>query len=396
MRPQRLARLQAALEAEGVDAWLFYDFRGSDPVSYRVLELDENAATTRRWYCLVPRRGEPRGLVSAVEPHVLAGCPADVCVYRTFEEHRRGLRDLLASVARVAMQYSPENAVPYVSRVDAGTLELVRSFGVEVVSSADLVQEFEAVWTADQRASHERAATGLRQTVDRVFAKLAAARAVPSESDVQNWILEEFETRGLLTTKPPIVAVGAHSADPHYGPAPATAAPVGRGAFVLLDLWAKEPQGVYADITWTGQVSERVDGEYEEIFQIVRRARDAAYDFVRARVREHSTVAGYEVDAAARCVIEAAGYGDFFVHRTGHSIGAEVHGNGANIDGYETRDTRRLLPHTCFSIEPGIYLPNRFGVRSEIDVYVAEDDAVITGLPVQTAVVPILRATGRG
>lgn len=395
MEAAHLARLQQALEREGLDAWLLYDFRGSDPICYRLLALREDLATTRRWYCLIPRRGNPRALVSAVEPHVLDAVGADLQVYRTFDEHRDGLAALLGGARRIAMQYSPENAVPYVSRVDAGTVELVRSLGAEVVSSADLVQEFEATWSDADLASHERAARVLRQTVDRVFERLAATArlAAPTEVEVQGWILDELAAHGLETTKPPIVAVGPHSADPHYAPEPVHARRVGAGDFVLLDLWAKEPGGVYADITWTGQMSTAVDAEIEEIFQIVRRGRDAAFELVRARVRAGEKIAGWEVDAAARDVISAAGYREHFVHRTGHSIGTEVHGNGANIDGYETRDTRRLLPRTCFSIEPGIYLPGRFGVRSEIDVYLSDDDAVITGLPVQTAVVPILRPT---
>jgi len=269
-------------------------------------------------------------------------------------------------------------------------LELVRSFGVQVSSSADLVQEFEATWTAEQLASHEGAASVLHETVRRVFARLARAATAPTETDVQEWILEEFSSHGLVTAKPPIVAAGVHSADPHYSPEAGENARINRGDFVLLDLWAKEPNGVYADITWTGQLSERVTPEYEEIFQIVRRARDAAYTFVRDRISSGAAVAGHEVDAAARGVVADAGYAEFFVHRTGHSIGCEVHGNGANIDGYETRDTRRLLPRTCFSIEPGIYLPGRFGVRSEIDVYLSEREARITGGASQTAIVPIL------
>lgn len=393
MREERLQGIQRALAAEGVDGWLLYDFRGSDPISRTVLGLADGPPTTRRWYCLLPAAGPPRGLVSAVEPHVLGAVDARPIVYRSAEEHRAGLAALLRGRRRLAMQYSPENEVPYVSRVDAGTLELVRALGVEVVSAGDLIQEFEATWTPAQRASHERAAAALHEIVAATFRRLGAAGAgAPSEVEVQGWLLEALAGRGLVTAKPPIVAVDAHSADPHFDTAAETALPVAPGAFLLVDIWAKEPGGVYADITWTAQRSERAGDEIEAVFQIVRRARDAAFTLVRARIRAGEPIAGWEADAAARQVIADAGYGDLFVHRTGHSIGAEVHGNGANLDGFETRDSRRLLPHTCFSIEPGIYLPGRFGVRSEIDVYLEDDDAVITGGPAQTEVIPLLRS----
>jgi Xaa-Pro aminopeptidase len=290
------------------------------------------------------------------------------------------------------MQYSPQNAIPYVSRVDAGTVELVRAFGVEVRSSADLVQRFEAVWSREQYASHRRAARGVREVVSEAFVEIgrrAQAGAGCSEAAIQRFILERFERRGLATAHPPIVAAGPHSADPHYQPAEPSA-PIAAGDFVLIDLWAKEPQGVYADITWTGYVGAEVPARYADVFAVVRRARDAGVEAVRAAVRAGRTLRGCEVDDTVRAVIGAAGYGDRFVHRTGHSIGYEVHGNGANVDGFETRDERRLLPHTCFSIEPGIYLSGEFGVRSEVNVYVDATDAVVTGLPVQDRVVAIL------
>jgi len=397
MQAERLREIQRALAAEGIGAWLFCDFRGSDPVGRRILELPETMAT-RRWYYCIPAAGTPGALVSAVEPAALASLPGTTCTYRTWQELHGGVRALLEGQRSVAMQYSPNNDVPYVSRVDAGTVELVRGMGVEVISSADLVQRFEAVWSAAQFASHCRAARALREIVDETFAEIARRQRhanVCREADVQRFILERFAGRGLVTQHPPIVAANAHSADPHYQPPATGSAPVDAGAFVLIDLWAKEPDGVYADITWTGFVGRAVPEHTAHVFDVVRRARDAGIDAARDAVRTGRVTRGCDIDAAVRGVIAAAGFGDHFVHRTGHSIGAEVHGNGANIDGYETPDTRRVLPGTCFSIEPGIYLQGEFGVRSEVNVFVDDADIVVTGEPVQSAVVPILAGRSR-
>jgi Xaa-Pro aminopeptidase len=292
------------------------------------------------------------------------------------------------------MQYSPMNAIPYLSRVDAGTIDLVRSLGAEVVTSADLVQQFEAVWDDAQLASHQVAAEGLRAIVDEAFGFVGtslAARSSLTEYGLQQYILSRMQARGLVTSSPPIAAVNAHSADPHYAPASEGSAPIRQGDLVLIDLWAKQPGpgAVYADITWTGFVGATVPARHQDIFQIVRRARDAAVTFVQGRVRAGECPYGWEVDDVCRRVIQDAGYGQYFVHRTGHSIGEEVHGNGANIDNLETQDARRLLPGTCFSIEPGIYLPDEFGIRSELDVYLSARDAVVYGQPVQADLLPI-------
>ena len=391
MDAQRLRAIQAALQDERLDGWLFYDFRGSDPLAYRILGLDSGTLSTRRWYYFVPDDGPPVGLVSTVEPHRLDDLPGTTRTFFTWQEHDRALAEILRGPRRIAMQYSPRNAIPYVARVDAGTLELVRESGVEVVSSADLVQRFEAVWTDVQWHSHVRAADAVGDTVHAAFDYLRSAAPV-SEYEVQRFILERFARHGLTTHHPPVVAAGAHSADPHYTPGPEGSAVIRPGDFVLIDLWAKEPHGVYADITWTGFMGTSVPDRYRTIFEIVRTARDAAVAFVEDRVGQGQAFSGHEVDAAARAVITDAGHGDRFIHRTGHSIGEEVHGNGANMDGTETRDTRRVLPRTCFSIEPGIYLPGEFGVRSEIDVYVTERDVRVTGRPAQTEVVPICRS----
>lgn len=400
MDRERLRDIQRAVAAEGFDGWLFCDFRGSDPIGRRILGLADGLAT-RRWFYVIPAAGAPRGLASAVEPAILAELPGAVRIYRTWQELHAGLRDVLAGLRCVAMQYSQRNDVPYVARVDAGTVELVRASGPEVASAADLVQRFEAVWTRAQYAGHRRAARAVRQVVDEAFAEIARRRRAGrccDERGMQSFILERFDARGLVTHHPPIVAVGAHSADPHHQPQAGGSAAIGDADFVLIDLWAKEPGGVYADITWTGYVGTTVPERYAAVFDVVRRARDTGVAAAGGAVRAGESIRGCDVDAVVRGVIDTAGYGPYFVHRTGHSIGTEVHGNGANIDGFETPDTRRLLPATCFSIEPGIYLPGEFGVRSELNVFVDESDVVVTGDPVQTAVVAILgdpHPTGR-
>ena len=389
MDADRLREIQHALQEETLDGWLFYDFRGSDPLAYRILGLDETELSTRRWYYFIPAEGAPVGLVSSIEPYRLDRLPGPKLPFFTWQQHAERLTELLRNRQRIAMQYSPGNAIPYISRVDAGTIETIRQLGVEVVSSADLVQRFEAVWTQEQWHSHRRAATVVRRTVDAAFGYLSDNAPV-SEYQVQQFILDCFARHGLTTYYPPVVAANAHSADPHYTPTAEQTALIRPGDFVLIDLWAKEPDGVYADITWTGFMGKAVPERYQEIFQLVRAARDAAISFVQERVAGGQTFFGHEVDAASRSIIANAGYGDQFFHRTGHSIGTEVHGNGANMDGVETRDTRRVLPHTCFSVEPGIYLAGDFGVRSEVDVYITEKEAIVTGDPVQTEVIPIL------
>ena len=386
----RVLEIQRALrEQEGLEGWLFYDFRGSDPLGYRVLLLDPTMHVTRRWYYWIPAEGTPQKLVHRIEPHVLDALPGHSHAYVSWDQQRQLLERLLSGSRRIAMQYSPMNAVPYVSRVDAGTMELVRSFGVEVVSSGDLIQLFEARWTDRQLESHQYAASALRRIVDEAFGHVAEILSKGlnlTEYGLQQFILSRIREAGMVTSSPPIAAVNAHSADPHYAPPAAGSATITRDDLVLIDLWAKQPAAgsVYADITWTAYAGSTVPEKHRTVFSIVRQGRDAALNFVRTQMLAGQRPFGYEVDSACRLVIQAAGYGAQFVHRTGHSIGEEVHGNGANIDGLETQDTRRLMPHTCFSIEPGIYLPGEFGIRSELDVFLTERDALVFGLPLQS------------
>lgn len=390
-----VASIQKALKAEQFDGWLFYYFHDNDALAHHILGLSADHFVSRRWFYYIPAAGEPVKLVHRIEMDALDKIPGRKVVYLGWRQLEEKLKELLPAKGRVAMQYSPNNAIPYISRVDGGTIELVRSTGVEVVSSANLVQTFEAVWSDTQLKSHLKAATNLRAVIFDAFTQIASCinnnRAV-NEYEIQQYICERFAQLGMTTNSPPIVAVNEHSGSPHYQPTHTKYSPIKKGDFVLLDIWAKmkEPSdAVYADITWTGFVGDKVPEQYERIFQIVSGARDAAVIFIRKALSEKRVIHGWEVDDVTRRFITERGHGDDFVHRTGHSIGLEVHANGANIDNLETRDERRLIPRTCFSIEPGVYLPE-FGVRSEIDVYINESEAIIGGEPIQTAVIPIL------
>lgn len=377
-----LEAIQQALAAEGIDGWLFFDHHGRDPLAYRVLGLPGNRMGTRRWYYLIPASGEPRGLVHSIEASALDGLPGAISKYSSWTAQVEGLRGLLAGQRRVAMQYSPDCAIPYVAMVDAGTVELVRRT-VEVVSSADLVQQFEARWTAANLECHLEAGRKVDrirgEAFDLVAAKLRAAETI-TEFAVKRFIRDRFAAEGLVTDHGPIVGVNENSSNPHYEPQADATREICRGDWLLIDMWAKmeSADGVYYDITWTGFCGAEPPAEMANVFGIVTGARDRAVRFVQEGVRAGRTLHGFEVDDAARGAIRERGFAEQFFHRTGHSIGAEVHGSGANMDNLETHDERRIIPWTCFSIEPGIYLP-RFGVRSEVDVFVGEDGARVTG-----------------
>jgi Xaa-Pro aminopeptidase len=395
MSEAHIEALQRALQQDKLDGWLFYSFRGSDPIAENILRLDHAKFTTRRWFYFVPAKGTPQKIVHAIETGTLDSLPGDKYVYLRWQQLHEGLKQTLAGRKKVAMQYSPMNAIPYVSRVDAGTIELIRSFGVEVVSSADLVQVFEAVWTEDQLQTHLYAAKHMREIVDvvaREVRRRVQDNAGATEVEIQKFLLEEFERRGLVAGHPPIVAINAHSADPHYAPNLDDNLPMRKGDFLLVDMWSKRnvPHAVYNDITWTYFIGDAVPSEHQKIFDVVRNGRDAAINAAEQRYPTGEILYGWQIDEEARQSITKAGYGDYFLHRTGHNIHEEVHGNGANIDNLETQDSRRLMRGTCFSIEPGVYLKGNFGVRSEVDMYLSEKEAIVTGLPIQTEVIPIL------
>jgi len=389
-----LSAIQAELQRRGMDGWLFYDFRQRDPIAYEVLGLElEPGLVTRRWYYFIPAQGIPQKLVHRIESARLDPLPGEKHEYASWEEQQTLLRKLLSQAKKVAMQYSALNAIPYVSLVDAGTVELVRSLGKEVVSSADLVQLFQARWTPEQLESHLVAARRIDDIMQRAFHYIrdrVSAQQRLTEYDLQQWILVQFDLHELVTEDPPIVAVNENSANPHYQPRPLARREIRAGDWVLLDLWAKPKQAhaVYYDITWVGYVGAELPALAQQVFGIVRQARDKAIEFVQQARRTGRAIRGFEVDNVARDVIRAAGYAGYFPHRTGHSIGEQVHSTGANMDNLETHDEREVLPGTCFSIEPGIYLPE-FGVRSEVNVYVEEKDARVTGR-IQNEIVRIL------
>jgi Xaa-Pro aminopeptidase len=386
-----LNAVQTAIREAGVDGWLMYDFRGQNVLAQRVAGLSEKKLS-RRWFYFVPATGEPRKLVHAIEPAALDHLPGtQKTVYRRWQDLEAGVCALVVGAKRVAMEYSERNANPYISRVDAGTVELVRSFGPEVVGSGDLIQQFEAVWDDDQEKSHFEAAALCRAAYDVAFDFIASeirAKGKVMETAVQARIMKHFADNGMTTYSPPIVGVGPHSGDPHFDTNVTTDAPIQPGSWVLIDLWAKmnRPRAVYADYTQCAYIGDTVPEQYAKVFTIVAAARDAGINCAKAAFAVQRPLQGWEIDNATRAVIEAAGYGDFYTHRTGHNIGQEVHGNGAHIDGLETREDRRIIRRTCFSIEPGIYLPE-FGARSEVDVYIDAAGAVhVTGGDPQTEV----------
>ncbi len=376
--------VQQALREERLDGWLLYDFQGSNPIASRLSGLASSGKmATRRWYYLVPAEGAPRGLVHAIERHNLDDLPGEKRPYAGREQLASELKHLLEGMSRVAMEYSPGNAIPYVSRVDAGTVETVRQCGPEVVSSGDLVQRFEAVWTDAAFASHVAAAERLYRIKDRAFELIRSrmkAGGLLTEIEVQEAMSDWFREEGLVAGSPPNVSAQENAGNPHYQATRAVHRAIRPNESVLIDLWGKLPEegAVYADITWVGYTGTAIPGELRAAFAAARDGRDAAVDLVQSAARDGRELRGFEVDRACRAVIDTAGFGRLFIHRTGHSLGENVHGNGVHMDDYETHDTRRLLPGTGFTIEPGVYT-DRYGVRTEINMFVNEREAIVTG-----------------
>lgn len=378
-----LDAIQQELRTSGLDGWLFFDHHLRDPLAYRVLGLEPRGHVSRRWYYFIPARGAPRGLVHRVEPHQLDPLPGEKILYSRWQEQEPALRELIGGARRIAMQYSPRCAVPYVANVDGGTLELIRSLGVEVVGSAELIQVFEARWSPAQLQMHLEAGRRVDRIREEAFDLIRSATRGGVELDeggVQQFIMRRFAESGMITNHPPIVGANANAADSHYCPPAGGGAPIRRGDLVLLDLWAKLdlPDGVYYDITWMAYCGPEVPSPMREAFATVVAARDAGIRLVRDAFRSGRALRGYEVDDAVRGCIEDRGMGAQIRHRTGHSIGREVHGAGANLDNFETHDDRRIIPWTGFSIEPALYFPT-FGVRTEVNVFVDDNSARVTG-----------------
>jgi Xaa-Pro dipeptidase len=391
--PLPVAEVQRALADERLDGWLLYDFQGSNPIAARLSGLTASKKmTTRRWYYLIPASGEPRGLVHAIERHNLDGLPGDKQPYAGRDRLEDGLRGLLKGMKRVAMEYSPGNNIPYISRVDAGTIESVRDLGVEVVSSGDLVQRFEALWSPEALGTHRAASDALYKIKDQAFAMVRerlAASAPVTEFEVQRAMIGWMDDEGLTTSDTPNVSAQENAGNPHYHPSQEVHRAIHPGELLLLDLWGKlrQPGAVFADITWVGFTGSTVPDEYARAFAAARDGRDAAIELVQRAARAGRELRGYEVDRVCRTVIEQAGYGAEFIHRTGHSLGETVHGNGVHLDDYETHDDRRLIAGTGFTVEPGVYT-NRFGVRTEINMFMDARDAYVSG-PCQHEIVPL-------
>ncbi len=377
-----LSAIQAALRERNIDAWLFYDHHHRDPIAYRVLGLPANTMVTRRWFYVIPADGEPVKLVHKIEPGHLDSLPGSKRQYSGWQELFENVKLLLKGHRDIAMQYSPNNLVFYVSLVDGGTIDLIRGLGKNVISSGDLVAQFEATWTEEQIQSHFAARDAIDSITAAAFQEIGqrVRSGGTTEYQMQQWFMEAFRRENLVTDDPPIVAVNANSGNPHYEPHAVKSAPIREGDLVLLDVWAKKntPNAVYYDITWTGFIGKAPSDEIREVFCTVASARDVGVKTVVDAIAGGRAIAGWEVDRATRAHIKNAGFGDYFIHRTGHSIGTEVHANGANMDDLEIHDERQILPNSCFSIEPGVYLPE-FGIRSEVNVLVRRKSAEVTG-----------------
>lgn len=384
-----LDAIQAALRDASLDGWLFYDHHHRDPLAARILGLDPQAHVTRRWYYFIPASGEPRKLVHRIEQGRLDALPGAKTQYSSWQELHAGLEALLQDQKKIAMQYSPNNDIMYVSMVDAGTVEFVRSLGKEIVTSADLVSQFEAVLSEEQMASHQAAQRVIDPIVAEAWLEMGRRLRPPSgsgsatavkEYDMVVWLGEAMRREGLVWANGPDVSVNANTSDSHYEPTAERSSPIREGDFVLIDIWGRrnQPGSIYYDITWTGVIGREPSAKEQLVFETVRDARDAAIARVEQSFATGRAIRGFEADDAARNVIRTAGFGEFFTHRTGHNIAIELHGSGAHLDNLETHDVRRILPNTCFSVEPGVYLPE-FGVRSEVNMLTAPGKAWVTG-----------------
>ena len=387
-----IQEIQEALAIENLDGWLLYDFRGSNIIARRIVKLG-NRIATRRWFYFIPASGSPVRIVHAIETETLDHLPGKKVIFRSWQDLHQLLSETLKGKQVIAMEYSADNDIPYIAMVDSGTIELIRKTGVRVVSSGDLVQLFEARWSPAQKKSHLEAVQRVDDVKNEGFRFIAEnirdGKAL-TEYDVQQYMWELFDKKNLIADHPAIVAVNANASNPHYSPERNQSALIREGDLVLIDIWGKlkEPDSIYGDITWMGYVGKEPPARQQEIFNIVKEAQRSGFQFIVENFKKGKTTYGWEADQVTRDYIAQKGYGDFYLHRTGHNIGQELHGNGAHLDNLETREQRKLIPETGFSIEPGIYLPE-FGVRSEIDVYIGPDGPVITSSE-QTEILKLL------
>lgn len=393
----KIEAIQELLRESRIDGWLFYDLWKRNEFAQRILEFPSHLLNTRRFFYLIPARSEPRKLVHNIEQWNLDHLPGSKTIFLSWQSLEDGLKKTLSGMKSVAMEYSPNNSIPNISKVDAGTVELVRKQGVQVVSSADIAQYFESRWSEEQYRDNLEVARALRAIVDQTFAfmkeRIRSGKRI-TEYDVQQFMLQRFAENNMGTEFPPNCSVNANSGNPHYEPTEEVHSELREGDFVLIDLWARKnkPRSVYSDITWVGFLGSSVPEKYTKVFSIVAGARDAGVDFLTKSLADGKAVRGCDVDDVVRAYIAERKYGEYFVHRTGHSIGEDLHGTGANIDNLETHDERKIIPQISFSIEPGIYFPGDFGIRSEIDVYISKENRVIvTGEPRQKEVVAILK-----
>ena len=388
--------IQQAIKDAGFDGWLFYDFHNRDAIAARVLKMDTNRFASRRWYYYIPAEGTPQKLVHAIEPWRCDHLPGDKHIYLPWQQQQQLLKDILADSKHVAMQYSPNNAIPYVSIVDGGTIDLIRSFGVEVLSSANLVSIFESHLSMEDFESHKEAAVIMQKVKDEAFKEIGR-RIKAGESclefEIQSYMHDMMRENGMQWEDGPVVAVNEHAADPHFEPTADNSVQMKEGDLVLIDLWAKKakPGSIYYDVTWMGYIGTEIPEKIVTIFNVIRDARDAGLELIKQRFAAEKDVMGWEVDDAVRKVVVDAGYGEYFIHRTGHNIAEEVHGNGTHIDNLETKDERKIIKGSCFSLEPGIYMPEeKIGFRTEIDPFVTDEGNVEVEGPIQREIIKIM------
>ena len=390
-----LTAIRKAMMHSKIDGWLFYDFHGNDPIGKSILNISLTSIQSRRWYYYIPADGVPVKIVHSIEREVLDHLPGKKEVYLSWLEMEKKIQDLFKGKEKIATQYSPKNAIPYISRIDAGTFELLKGFKLKLVSSADLVQQFEARLTKGQLNTHINAAKILYEIIEKSFKLIKQKTTKHQEVNeylIQKFMMDEIKSNGLIFDHPPLVATGENSGNPHYCPSKDQFSPIYPNSIVQFDVFAKENEedAIYADISWVGFVGKAVPEEYLKIFDIIKKARDRAVEFIDQSIKNQKPIGGWQVDDVARGVVKDAGYESYFLHRTGHSIGREIHANGANIDNLETKDERKIIPGTCFSIEPGIYF-SEFGMRTEINVYVDKKGAHVYTKPIQQNILPILK-----